>query len=61
MTTKSDISQTPKRAAPAAQQKRVAVTGPCRPGRCRMLPLDVDSVSAVFVTHDKFREFLQSA
>lgn len=49
--------------APVAPKlrKRVQVVGPIGAGRYRLPPLDNQSVTDVFVTHDRFRAFLRSA
>ena len=52
---------TPKSTALTAPCRRVDLVYPARPGRKRLLPLDSESVNQVFVTHDRFRDFLRSA
>ncbi len=51
---------TPKSTAPTTPRRQVRVVYPARPGRKRLLPLDSQSVNEVFVTHDRFRDFLRS-
>jgi len=61
MTAEKTRDATPKSTAPNTPGKRVEVVYPARSGRHRLPPLDNESVNAVFVTHDRFRDVLRAA